>query len=72
MADSAVETAAASPPARGGTETVLLAEDEKELRALIRLVPERAGDTALEAADGEEGWARCRGTAGPSTCSSAA
>ncbi len=39
---------------RGGTETVLLAEDEPEVRELIKMVFERAGYTVIEAVDGED------------------
>jgi len=39
---------------RGGTETVLLAEDEPEVRGLIKMVFERAGYTVIEAVDGED------------------
>ena len=41
-------------PSAGGSETILLAEDETEVRGLIRLVLRRAGYTVLEAADGQE------------------
>ncbi|MBI2472780.1 MAG: response regulator, partial [Planctomycetes bacterium] len=39
---------------RGGTETVLLAEDEPEVRELIKMVFEHAGYTVIEAVDGED------------------
>ncbi|HAS52664.1 MAG TPA: hypothetical protein DCS42_00370 [Nitrospiraceae bacterium] len=42
-----------SPPTRG-TETVLVAEDNKEVRDLVRAVLEQFGYTVLDAADGEE------------------
>jgi PAS domain S-box-containing protein len=38
----------------GGTETVLLAEDEPEVRELIKMVFERAGYTVIAAVDGED------------------
>jgi len=38
----------------GGTETILLAEDDTQSRALIREVLERFGYTIIEAVDGEE------------------
>ena len=39
---------------RGGTETILLAEDEDSLRDLMRIILESFGYTVLAAADGEE------------------
>jgi PAS domain S-box-containing protein len=41
-------------PVRGGTETVLLAEDNDEVRGLARAVLENAGYRVLVARDGEE------------------
>jgi len=38
----------------GGTETVLLAEDNEEVRKLMRAVLEEFGYTVIEAADGED------------------
>ncbi len=38
----------------GGTETVLVAEDNKEVRELVRAVLEQFGYTVLAAADGDE------------------
>lgn len=43
-----------SAPAMGGTETILLAEDEEQIRTLARRVLENAGYRVLVAADGEE------------------
>lgn len=40
--------------ARGGSETILLAEDESGVRQLVREMLERLGYTILEAASGEE------------------
>jgi len=53
--DAVVEQAAAAQAAiRGGTETVLLAEDNADVRTLARSVLEGAGYRVVEAADGEE------------------
>jgi PAS domain S-box-containing protein len=41
-------------PATGGTETILLAEDDIAVRQLIKLVLEGAGYRVIESADGEE------------------
>jgi PAS domain S-box-containing protein len=49
--------ATAAPPAleaRGGSETVLLAEDNEQVRALTRSVLERAGYRVIVAHDGQE------------------
>jgi PAS domain S-box-containing protein len=46
-----------------GLETILLVEDEDEVRALAREVLERHGYTVLEASDGLEGLRRCEGGA---------
>ncbi len=46
--------------ARGGTETIVLVEDEEGLRALIREVLEDAGYHVVEAADPEQGLAAVR------------
>ena len=40
--------------ARGGDETILVAEDNDELRGLVKEVLTRAGYTVIEARDGEE------------------
>jgi PAS domain S-box-containing protein len=42
------------PPSRGGTETILLVEDEPALRALSRQSLQRYGYTILEASSGPE------------------
>jgi PAS domain S-box-containing protein len=52
-AKSRAETTVQTPP-RGGTETILLVEDEPSVRILTRVVLERAGYHVLEAAHGIE------------------
>ncbi|MCC6215925.1 MAG: response regulator [Polyangiaceae bacterium] len=54
------ETSAAAGPSatatrdlRGGSETILIAEDESSVRAIVAFVLRRAGYRVLEAADGE-------------------
>ncbi|MCK5231062.1 MAG: response regulator, partial [Desulfobulbaceae bacterium] len=42
------------PTPKGGTETLLVAEDEESLRELMRIILERSGYKVIEAADGEE------------------
>lgn len=42
------------PPPRGGTETVLLAEDDEAVRELIRVVLDRFGYKVIGAVDGED------------------
>ncbi len=56
MTDGATEKEAATAVlhARGGAETILIAEDEEPLRNLLARVLERAGYTVLLAANGEE------------------
>jgi PAS domain S-box-containing protein len=44
----------ATPPLDGGTETILLAEDEESLRALAKDILEELGYTVIAVADGEE------------------
>jgi len=46
---------------RGGTETILLVEDEEGLRMFIELVLAEAGYTVLSALDGEDALARVSG-----------
>jgi PAS domain S-box-containing protein len=48
------EMPAAPAPAKGGTETVLVAEDDQSVRGLIKATLEKSGYTVLEAADGED------------------
>jgi CheY-like chemotaxis protein len=47
-------------PVTGGSETILLAEDDEAVRRLARKILERAGYTVIEAKDGEEAVARFR------------
>jgi CheY-like chemotaxis protein len=57
------ERPAAPPPAAegfDGTETILLAEDQPEVRAIASAVMRRHGYTVLEASDGEEALAIVR------------
>ena len=53
---SAVESEAASPAAvsKGGSETILLVDDEQMILALARRILEQAGHQVIEASDGEE------------------
>ncbi len=56
MIDGATKkgVATAAAHAKGGTETVLVAEDEESLRRLVARVLERAGYSVLLAANGEQ------------------
>ena len=44
----------------GGTETILLTEDEEEVRKLMKLVLEEAGYKVIEAVDGKEAMEKFR------------
>ncbi|MCL5976928.1 MAG: ATP-binding protein [Nitrospirae bacterium] len=44
----------AIPPPKGGTETVLVAEDNHEVRYIVKAVLEGGGYTVIEAFDGED------------------
>ncbi len=52
-------------PAPGGSETVLLVEDEEEVRGLAREILETAGYVVLEARDGAEAITASAAHAGP-------
>jgi len=52
---AAVEPTPAEPVSLTGSETVLLVEDDKSVRALSRSILERFGYTVLEAGSGQEG-----------------
>jgi PAS domain S-box-containing protein len=41
-------------PAQGGTETILIAEDDASVRALVKEVLEQSGYAVIEAVDGED------------------
>jgi len=43
-----------------GTETILLAEDEDEVRSLVRVILQNSGYTVIEAGNGEEAVKICR------------
>ena len=50
---SGIKTEAESMP-KGGTETILLAEDEDDVRSLMKIALERNGYEVIEAMDGKE------------------
>ncbi len=49
-----------SSPVAGGTETLLIVEDEKIVRDLMKTILEKAGYTVVVAGDGEEALAKFR------------
>lgn len=57
VAEGAVVPSHPKPPLRGGTETVLVIDDDTLVRSAARGVLEHEGYTVLEAADGENGLA---------------
>jgi hypothetical protein len=59
-----VERAGEVAPAHGGTETILLVEDEAPVRSVTRQLLERNGYTVLEAADGATAVSLVDGAAG--------
>lgn len=54
MVQAASRPETASGPSPGGAGTILVAEDDKEVRQMIRGVLEGAGYTVIEAEDGDE------------------
>ncbi len=67
--DAVVETQEATlaprPARRSGTETVLLVEDEAQLRVLMGGILERDGYQVLQASNGSEAMLVCEGHSGP-------
>jgi hypothetical protein len=59
------ELAASAAPAAGGPETVLLVEDQSEVRRLALRILQRNGYHLLEASSGPDALALCAGYAGP-------
>ena len=60
-----VRAAAAPTQTPGGSEVILLVEDEDGVRKLARMILERSGYTVIEAASGEDAVARLARHAGP-------
>jgi two-component system cell cycle sensor histidine kinase/response regulator CckA len=56
--DQADQKSAAADAVRGGTETILVAEDDAVLRKLSVTILEQAGYTVIEAVDGEDAIAK--------------
>jgi hypothetical protein len=57
--------APATTPALGGTQRVLIVEDDPAMRRLLRMWLHRAGLAILSAASGEEALALCENDRGP-------
>lgn len=64
MAEVEAARAPARPAAPGGTETILLVEDDDSVRAIARRVLRENGYTVLEARDPVEGAALCESSPG--------
>lgn len=54
LADAEQAVEGAKPAPRGGTETVLVVEDEPSVRILVRAILQRRGYTVIEASSGVE------------------
>jgi len=67
VSEPAMERSTANPygDLPGGTETVLLVEDEDTVRSVVRGVLQSSGYNVLEAASGEEALGVCEGHRGP-------
>jgi len=65
MAERAQAHAQAAASGLGGTETILLVEDEEGVRALTRQLLQRHGYTVLEAEHGQDALLLCERYSGP-------
>ena len=63
--DAPVERVSASVPAVGGTETLLVVEDDETVRKMVRLILERDGYIVLAVPNGEEALALATAHGGP-------
>lgn len=54
------EESRAEPPVRGGTETILVAEDDAEVRNLISTLLKKSGYEVIETVDGEDAIEKLR------------